>query len=365
MVKKYIFSADVVRSVAILAVMGIHLVTPITSRPDFFGGGFWWVTFLLNALFRVSVPLFIMLSGYLSLGKSSTIKENFERVSKRLVVPLVAYYIINVITYSTMAWLREEPYDYWSILHNLSKNTHSPLYFLVVLALVQLLNPLWNILTRKENLEVLQYVTKFFFSLAILAHFFYFVSLREGEVFSTFTLWIMWIGYYLYGYLVKLQPATLSQSEQKKYALLYILGYVFTVGFGYFNLWLHYVHNNNVFLIGDQTYVDTYLSISVVMMSIGLFNLLMRTDAVDKLKDNQLLQKTVAFLAGLSFALYLNHLLVIDILNKFFGVTADSPAMPGLPGYLVINTVLTFALSIPLALLIKKTTGLKQIVGEK
>lgn len=36
-----IFHADATRVLAILGVVGIHLVTPISARPDFFGGKIW------------------------------------------------------------------------------------------------------------------------------------------------------------------------------------------------------------------------------------------------------------------------------------------------------------------------------------
>jgi surface polysaccharide O-acyltransferase-like enzyme len=362
---KYVFSADVVRSFAIIAVIGVHLVIPITARPDFFGGGLWWVTFLLNCLFRISVPLFIMLSGYLTLGKPTTIKQNNTRLIHRLLIPLLAYYTLITMVYGYMAWLRSEPFDYWGILHNLSKNTHSSLYFLVVLFLIQLLNPLWNLLTEAKNIPVLRYVCSFFFILGATAYIFYYLSLREGEVFSTFTYWMMWVGYYLYGYLVKLKPATLSSFELRKYLVMFVGGFLTTVGFGYVTLKLFHNGVSDLFYIGGQTYADAYLSVSVIAMSVAAFNLLMRSSAIKRLELNSISKSVVVFLAGLSFALYLNHLIVIDVLNKFFGVTPDSPSMPGLGGYLLINTTLTFALTIPLAFLLKKTPLLRKIVGEK
>jgi len=85
--KSHFFPADVVRFLAIISVIGIHLVIAISNRPDFFGGFFWWITFLLNSLFRSGVPLFIMLSGYLSLGKPVSNRQNTQKVIQRLSHP--------------------------------------------------------------------------------------------------------------------------------------------------------------------------------------------------------------------------------------------------------------------------------------
>lgn len=363
--KKYLFSADLLRVLAILGVIGVHLVIPITARPDFFGGTLWWLTFLLNCIFRMSVPLFIMLSGYLTLGKPTTIHSNWQRVRQRLVIPLVAYYCLHVLHEMTLAALRSEPYDYPGIFHNLSKNTHSSLYFLVILAMMQLLNPLWNLLTEEKNRAVLKYVWQFFMILGATAYIFYYLSLREGEVFSTFSMWLMWLGYYLYGYWVKLQATTLSTHETRQHLMILVISYTITVGFGYFTLWLYHHGVNDLFYIGGQTYADAYLSLSVIAMSMSAFNLFMRTPRLEAFGENYVIKKLVMFLASLSFALYLNHLIVLDTLSKLFGITPDSPTMPNLGSYLIISTVLTFGLTIPLAWMIKYTPGLKKIVGEK
>jgi len=362
--KKYIFQADVVRCLAILFAIGVHLVTPITARPDFFGGKIWWLTFLLNCLFRIGVPLFVILSGYLTLGKETTIKQNFEKVKKRILIPLVSFYVIFNLAYMLMINLRHEYFDYWGIFHNLSKNTHTTLYFLVVLLFIQLLNPLWNLLTDKKNRALLKYVCNFFLILAAVAYVFYYLSLREGEVFSTFTLWIMWLGYYLYGYVVKTKNPKLTKKEIVFYLIMLAIGYVLTVGGGYLTLWLFHNNINSLFYIGGQSYTDAYLSVSVMMMAISVFNLLMRSEIIQKLENNLQLKRLIVFMASISFALYLVHLLVMDTLSKFFEIYPDSSMMPGLIVYLVINTILTFLFSIPIAFMLKKIPIVKKIVGE-
>jgi surface polysaccharide O-acyltransferase-like enzyme len=363
--KKYIFQADVVRTLAIIGVIGVHIVTTITARPDFFGGKLWWATFLLNCLFRISVPLFVMLSGYLSLGKQIDISQNTRKVFQRIVFPLLVYYAIYHVIYARIAWLRHEPYDYWGIFHNLSKNTYTILYFLVILTFIQLLNPLWNLLTEAKNHPILKYVCGFFLTLGATAYVFYYLSLREGEVFSTFTLWIMWVGYYLFGYLVKANTNKLTRNETIQSVSIFSIGYVITVGLGYLMLKLHHQGVNDLFYIGGQTYADTYLSISVMMMSLSGFNLLMRSEWLEKLQSITLLKKVVMFFAALSFGMYLNHLVVIDVLNKFYGIAPDSKTMPSLGVYLALSTVLTFAITIPLVAVLRKIPLINRIIGEK
>lgn len=363
--KSYSFSADLVRTLAIIGAVGIHVIIPITARPDFFGGSIWWITFLLNCLFRISVPLFILLSGYLTLGKPTTPQQNWSKLQTRLFVPLLAYYAISCTAYAWIAHLRAEPYDYAGIFHNLSKNTHSSLYFLVILLGIQLLNPVWNVLTEAKNRPILNYTINFFLILGAAAYIFYYLSLREGEVFSTFTYWIMWLGYYLYGYRVKTQTAQLTQTETRRYLLLAVSSFVFVVTFGYFNLWLYHRQISDLFYIGGQTYADAYLSVPVIVMALSVFQLLMRSSVVQRLAETQPLKKFVIFMASISLGLYLNHLLVLDTFSKLYGVTPDSPSMNGLAGFLVVSVLVTFGITIPLVWVMKKTPLLRAIIGEK
>ena len=210
----------------------------------------------------------------------------------------------------------------------------------------------------------MKYVCNFFLILAAIAYIFYYLSLREGEVFSTFTLWIMWLGYYLYGYVIKNKAIFLTKKETIFYKILFISGYILTVVGGYIILRLFHSGVSDLFYIGGQTYADAYLSVGVMMMAISVFNLLMRSEIIQKLENNLQLKRLIVFMAGISFALYLVHLLVMDTFSKFFGITPDSSSMPGLMGYLIINTFLTFLFSIPIAFILRKIPVVKKIVGE-
>lgn len=182
--------------IALFSVVGIHLLTPIYARPDFFGGKFWWLTFLLNCIFRASVPLFMMLSGYLVLGKPKSIQENARRTWQRIGLPLVVFYVIVQAYTALAAYLREEPFEFASIFHNLSKNTYTYLYFLVVLVFLYLLVPLFRQIFESKEKGLAKYVIIFFFVNAALATLARYTSLRVGDVLHTYTMWIVWTGYF-------------------------------------------------------------------------------------------------------------------------------------------------------------------------
>jgi surface polysaccharide O-acyltransferase-like enzyme len=143
---------------------------------------------------------------------------------------------------------------------------------------------------------------------------------------------------------------------------LLVAGYFATVVLGYFSLQQHLI-GNDIFYIGGQTYPEEYLSISVIMMSLGAFNLLMTWKVPHQLRVNPLFLNTVKFFTAISFGVYLVHPIVMDVLNKFMGVTADSSLMPNLPMYVVINALITLVVSTLLSTLLTYTPVLRKAVG--
>lgn len=359
--KQYIINADLIRIGALFAVVGIHLLNPIYARPDFFGGTFWWLTFLLNSLFRASVPLFVMLSGYLLLGKETTLRQNAWRTVKRIVAPFFAFYLINFVYNAWAASMRQSEFDYTGFFHNLSKNSYTYLYFLIILAFLYALVPLFRLVFSSQNKQLAAYVIGFFFMNAVVATIARFTSLRIGDVFNTYTTWILWVGYFLAGYWIRQHQVELGKYQRWLVTVL-LVGLSLTVSLGYWS-WGQHWQGNDALFIGGVTYPEDYLSVGVILVAVSAFVLMIRTRLTERLVGNETIVKLIKWLAEVSFGVYLVHPIVIDVLNKFFGVTADNPAMPNIMVYVTINTFLTFGMSILLASLLNKTPLLRKIVG--
>src|SRR3990167_4955287 len=100
-VSTYHIGADIIRILACIGVIVIHVSDPFLTYPPYFGigGSSWWITNVINAFFRVSVPLFVVLSGYLLLDttRSLNIKSFYKRRFVRVGIPtlfwLVFYFV--------------------------------------------------------------------------------------------------------------------------------------------------------------------------------------------------------------------------------------------------------------------------------
>ena len=358
--RQYLPQGDLVRVLAIMGVVGIHVLTPIYARPDFFGGGLWWLAFLANCLLRTSVPLFMMLSGYFVLAKEMSWPENLERLWKRILTPLIFFYLLVSGYFYLAATLRSEPFEPSSVLVNIARNTHTWLYFLSVLAYLYLLVPLWQQMFNSGKKWLATYVMTALFVNAFVATGFLYVALREGEAFPTFTSWLLWAGYFLFGYWFRVRKPVIKRDLL---IMGFLIGYLITAITGYLSLRAHFL-GNDLLYIGGQTYPEEYLSVNVALMSITIFMLLMRHEVGLMISQSPIVLRTVKWLAGVSFGVYLIHPIVLDVINKFFGVTADSPSMPNLWAYVLINGSIGLMASLILTVIIKRLP-IRWIIGEK
>lgn len=359
--KSYYFPADLIRVFAILGVVAIHVLTSITNRPDFFGGTFWWLCFLAMGVVRSSVPLFIMLSGYLVLLSPTTLRDNGQKMLHRIGVPLLVFYLIN---HAYSAWMAERnplrPYDPASLFHDLHKNSDSYLYFLVILLMLYAVRPILKLVFDAKDEALTRYTMGFFFGLGVVGTMAWYTSLRGGSAFNTYGFWVLWVGYFMYGAWVR-QNVEKVRRWWKQSLLAVVGGFVISVALAYVGLALHW-QGNDVMFVGGVSYGEEYLGVGVMLMSLGLFNLGMTLTANQVQKIPTQFQSVIRWFAPLSFGVYLIHPLVIDVIHIFGGVYADNPSL-NLPLYVFLNATLTLTISTALAWIIRSTPGLRRIIG--
>jgi surface polysaccharide O-acyltransferase-like enzyme len=86
---------DRLRNLATVMVIGIHVAAPIAhGEGQDFNGTWWWAGNFWNSLTRPAVPLFVMLSGYLLLGKDYPLPDFLKRRFSRVVIPAIFWMLI-------------------------------------------------------------------------------------------------------------------------------------------------------------------------------------------------------------------------------------------------------------------------------
>lgn len=86
--------ADLARVVAMVAVVVLHCAAPLLVQYEQRGPAHWWVGNLYDSAARWCVPLFVMVSGGLLLGRTRPWRRYFGRRARRVLLPFVAWTLI-------------------------------------------------------------------------------------------------------------------------------------------------------------------------------------------------------------------------------------------------------------------------------
>lgn len=351
---KYIFSADVIRAIAIFGVVIIHTANSVYARLDFFGGISWFFAIFLESLSRASIPLFIMLSGYLILGKDESFEKSLKRILTRVLIPLVIWTVFY------MWWNGGNP----SIVHIdksifllLFSGRVFHLYFLSIIIGLYAFSSLIRNYLYNLSVNSQKFFLWFFLIAGVVEVFLEFIFQRCTSE-SIFSMWIPYTGYFVAGYLIGNRKIVFSNL--KTYFALGI-GVFSTIGFNYLHYYLH-LHGKN-FLEGQTCltyYTDYYLSVNVVLFSVAAFIILLNLN-YSKI-ENTKFGNFIKSVARSSFAIYLIHIAVIDILSSKYKIF--DPIAPAWL-YVLIKWITIFGVSYLLSFILIKIPIIKKVFGEK
>jgi len=349
----YNFSADFIRVIAIFGVVTIHIADAIYPRLDFFGGKIWWISIILDSLCRVSIPLFIMLSGYFILNKNESLQKSLKRAFWRIFIPFIA----AVIFYSWWRYGKPSIGEInFSILSKIFFVNVYDFYFLVILLWLYAIAPFIRAYLQKSSPKDQSFLMKALLILGCTQVLFQYLL---GSCTSNFfTQWIPYTGLFIAGYIL----GNKNKFNIIKLSAAYLFSFGVTLGFNYLYYYLAVHHFNFMSPRGCLSqYFDNYLSVNVVIMSISAFLLLLHAK-FDKLKNNVIVSKVVYSIARAVFGIYIVHLAVARFLEMQFHLAIDFTSLPILL-FLPVRLFSVFILSYLLVLILSKIPLVRQIVG--
>lgn len=346
-------NADLVRVSAMLMVILLHTILNFTIRPDFFATKLYFLFEPIIAISKTCVLLFFILSGYLVITKQRSIKDNLAKTTHKILLPLSFFSLLNI----AYAWTKFT-YNETNLgdfiagqLQGLVNFPSSPLWFLVVLFFLYLLNPVWQLVFKDDKTkDIARFITFVALVFSISTTIISFLVNKSGLFFNNFTAWTGFTFFYLYGALVRNRWVRID--NQKLNLLLMLTGILFTMMGDYLSMWQK--ANFIAFVFND--YTGSYLSISVLLTAVALFNILMSFN-LSKYKG-----KTLAWLANLSFGIYLIHTYVISFFTDIAGFDFNKLQI-NVYLYNLLNIVLVFGISLLLTIIIKKIPKVKNLIG--
>lgn len=302
-----LFWADRLRNVATLLVIAIHVAAPVSHTYPHFDTWHWWAGNWWDSLGRPAVNLFVMLSGFLLLGKDYPTDVFLKKRFSRVLIPSLAW-MPAYLLYGHIA--HNDPATFGDALKKIIQGpVHYHLWFIYLILGIYLTYPILRPWIRQAQERDYWY----FFAVCALGTWIYkflavFFDVRIGLYFEMFTnqLGHFVLGYYL-GVKVAagetpsvpgISPWRLSRKQLIWLAWALIIGgTIVTAAGGYW----HSV-SSGVF----QPYFYDYLTVNVTLQAAGWFLL-----ACHSWNQKPLLEVEQRF-ATASFGIYLLHVFVLD-----------------------------------------------------
>jgi len=327
---------DIMRLFAMLAVIMIHVTAYKWSDVSVYSWE-WKVFTFFNSAVRFGVPVFVMISGVLFLGKECDIKKLYEKNIKRLAIA----YVVWSIFYAVMT----NENGNWRIIVIDSIEGYVHLCFLPMIIGLYMLVPLLQRMIATENL------TKYYL---ILSAVFAFVLPQ------ILTLCIN-LGNELCG-----DIALAFQNLLEDMHFEYVFGYPFYFIGGYYlnKMKLEKKHRLVIYLLGTCSFLVTFfltkeiseLSNSPIATYLKNFtvNVMLQSVAVfvwvkynfDKEKKEKITLKIWGILSKYSFGAYLVHMYVVWMINQAFHINPTSfSAIPAVLSVWGITMVVSFLIS--------------------
>lgn len=352
----YVFSADVIRCVAIFGVIAIHTANAVYTRLDFFGGATWWFAIMLDSFSRISIPLFIMLSGYLILRKDESFKQSLKRIFFRIVIPFIF-------------WV---PFYFWlgtgipslsrinlSIIPKIFYSNVYHLYFLIIILGLYFVAPKIRFYLHNISSASQYFFMKFLLILGVtLVALQFTFNACASENF--FTRWIPYTGFFVAGFVL---GNNTKRVNNYKLPVIYSLGLVATLGFNYLHYYL-LVHNYSFLNPAGclSHYSDHYLSVNVVIMSLCAF-LLLLNHGYENIKKSIFASRLIHSVAKASFGIYLIQPAVARFLEIQFHLAVDFNSFP-IFVIIVSKLFLVFAISYVVTVILSRIPLVKLVFGK-
>jgi surface polysaccharide O-acyltransferase-like enzyme len=325
---------DFARVSAMAAVVLVHAFSPLVSTTTTeLGSTSWWAAHVLDSALRWCVPVFVMISGALLLRpRDESVGDFYRKRWVRIGAPLLVW------TAAYLAWqLWRDGISVEEALTQAASGSPSiHLYFLYVIAGLYLLTPFLRTVVAHTPRTGLWWFAGVALALGVTDQMLALVDGAGGV--TAATRFLPFLGYYLLGWL--LMTGGTGPRAVRYGACAFVLGAVGTAT----GAWAAAAAAGEWGT--DAEYVYDYLSPAVVLSSVGAF-LLLRAAGARLASGGPATRVTTRVLgvgSGLSFGVYLVHVMVLNTLRDIGGTPEGAMAVVAAIGYAGATAVVSLLL---------------------
>jgi surface polysaccharide O-acyltransferase-like enzyme len=334
------------RVLAILAVIAIHVASPLVTRTDHPAS--WWFGNVIESLTRWCVPLFVMISGGLLLGSPRTAEVGsfYRRRLLRLGPPLVFWVAFYLIFGHLVAGV---PRDLLGALRSIALGRpYFHLYFPFLIGGLYAAAPWLRLLVAVASRRQLTVAIAVAFVLGMTDTLINSV-LGIGSP-NAVTRFIPYIGYFLAGFLLR-------QTVPSK-ARIGLVSAIVAMAIAATAVGTWALIDVTGAGLNSGRYLYEYLSVTTVPAALGIYQLLRWSAPRLEERNRGVLGRLVFAVGAASFGVYLVHPTILVGLESV-GITARWTAAPLA---FVTTAGIAFLVSLGLVLVARRVPGVRRVV---
>lgn len=331
---------DYIRVLACLCIIGIHS----TGRSSYEFNEIWEIVdYILHDFFRISLPVFFLLSGALLLSgrKQESVGEFYKRRFIKIVLPFFVYSLFYAVwvnqnfrlldCFSVETWKNIIKNILPGIKGTLETYQAVPLWFVYTIIGIYIVAPFLKVMLQNMDEKMLKTLAVVLFVMRCIKNY---VPVWFGLKIGVDYIFSGWILYFILGYII-IQP-----WMEKYYKWIAVSG---ALAFGISSV---------VYIVFPQNVSENYYDLAphMILQACGLFILMYKSENV--ICKNEKVTKVVTILSKYTFSIYLLHSFTMREVIK-------SGILDRLTGNVIIRELLqilfTFIVSFVLAVAVDNT----------
>ena len=357
---KRIFYYDVLRALAIIGIVFCHVSVSYVSRdinsPNLY------ISVFFDCFRDFSIPIFVMLSGALLIGKKDTLVKFFKKRLSRLFIPFLFWVLIYIIFTSLFLNHGFNLDNAIKILFGTAGTLGVHFWFVWMIIIAYIGIFIINKIIQMQPFNIENFNRKFITILAILSVIY--IGLSHYHLFNPYsprlTYYISFLAYIIIGYFLA-KCDFLERRIDRKYliiitALLFIGSYLWYI-FYFVVPRSHMVH---------QFVRLSYFNLLILFMSANAFLLFKYLSKTEKFIDmeNNSLGKAFTLISNYSYGIYLAHYLILYCIKinliKIINFTQGSSLI-----WIPVLVILTTVISLIILSILDRIPYLDKVTGKK